>query len=212
MKICGLRTAEAVAATVDAGAAFLGFVFVAASPRFIAPAEAAELAAAVPPGRCRVGLFVDPDDDDIDATLAAAPIDMVQLHGAEPPERVAEVRMRFGRPVMKAVPIGSSDDVAAARAYDPVSDMLLLDARPPKGAVLTGGGGEAFDWTLLSGVRWKAPWMLAGGLTPDNLERASKATDAPAFDVSSGVEAVRGVKDVDKIAAFVAAARRALAA
>ena len=204
-KICGLTTPETVAAAVEGGAAYVGFVFFAKSPRNVDIETARQLAAAVPPGVCKVGLVVDADDAMLDAIDARVPLDMLQLHGAESPERVAAVRARYGLPVMKAVGLRDADDLAAIDRYAGVADQILVDAKPPRGADLPGGNGLAFDWSLLSGRRWPLPWILAGGLTPDNALRAANLTGATQLDVSSGVESAPGVKDAALIAAFLAA-------
>lgn len=208
VKICGVNTPGALAAAAGAGADFVGFVFFPASPRAVTPAEAAAISAAHPGGPARVGLFVDPDDAMLAATLALLPLDLVQLHGAETPARVAAVRARFGVPVMKAIGIGDAADVATIPAHAAVSDRLLLDAKPAPGAALPGGNAHAFEWALLAGVRVGRPWLLAGGLTPGNVAAAIRAAGAPGVDVSSGVERARGVKDAALIGDFVAAARR----
>jgi len=208
VKICGLSRADAVAAAVAGGAAFVGFVFYPRSPRAVTPETAGRLAAAVPPGIVKVGLFVDPGDDAIAATLAAAPLDLLQLHGEETPERAATIRARFGRPVMKVLPVAEADDVAEADRYVAVVDRLMFDAKPPtRPDALPGGNGLPFDWRLLAGRHWPVPWMLAGGLTAATVAEAVRLTGAPAVDVSSGVEDAPGVKSVAKIAAFLAAAR-----
>lgn len=207
VKICGLSRPEDVAAAVGAGAGYLGFVFFPRSPRAVTPAEAAALAAAVPPGGARVGLFVDPDDTLLDTTLASAPLDIIQLHGRETPARVSEIRTRTGLPVMKAVGIAAPEDLAALWDHGLVADLLLVDAKPVPGAVLPGGNGLAFDWRLLAGRRLLKPWFLAGGLTAANVAEAIRLTGAPGVDVSSGVESAPGVKDAALIAAFVAAIR-----
>ena len=206
VKICGLREAAHVTAAVEAGARYLGFVFFAKSPRAVLPAQAALLGRDVPPGVARVGLFVDPDDALLDEVLGVAPLDMIQLHGAETPQRVGQVRSRFGLPVMKALGIAEPADLGAIWSYGTVADMLLIDARPPRDAVLPGGNGLAFDWRLLVGRRWPRPWLLAGGLTPDNVAGAIALTGAPGVDVSSGVETAPGVKDAGLIRDFVAQA------
>ena len=209
VKICGLSTEATVAAAVAGGAAFVGFVFYPPSPRAVTPARAGALAAAVPAGIVRVGLFVDPTDEALAATLAEAPLDMLQLHGRESAERVAAVRRRFGLAVMKAVPIAAAEDFAAAAPYLDVADRLLFDAKPPRRAgALPGGNGEAFDWRLLAGRAFPIPWMLSGGLTAETLAEAVRQSGAASVDVSSGVETAPGVKDRAKIAAFLAAARR----
>lgn len=206
VKICGLREPVHVAAAVEAGARYLGFVFFPKSPRAVTPAQAAELAGAVPPGIARVGLFVDPGDALLEQVLAQAPLDVIQLHGRESPARVAEVRSLTGLPVMKAVGIAGPEDLPALMDYGLVADMLLVDAKPPKDAVLPGGNGLAFDWRLLVGRRWLRPWLLAGGLTPGNVAEAIRLTGAKGVDVSSGVESAPGQKDSALIRAFIAAA------
>ena len=207
-KICGLSTAETVAAALEGGAAYVGFVFYPRSPRNVDPTKVAALCEAVPEGVMRVGLFVDADDADIERVLALAPLDMLQFHGSEPPARVAEARRRFRRKVMKAVPIAEPADVAAAEPYLAVADMLLFDARPPRrDGALPGGNGLAFDWRLIAGRQWTLPWMLSGGLTAATLPEAVRLTRAPIVDVSSGVESAPGVKDPAKIREFLAVAR-----
>lgn len=207
-KICGLSTEEAVAAAIAGGAAYLGFVFYPPSPRAVTPFGAAGLCANLPAGVARVGLFVDADDALIEAALAAAPIDILQLHGSETPERVAETRLRFGRPVMKAVAVAGPQDALGAARYEDVADLLLFDAKPPRRPdALPGGNGLAFDWALIAGRKWRRPWMLSGGLTAELLPEAVHISGAAAVDVSSGVESRPGVKDPGKIRAFLAAAR-----
>jgi phosphoribosylanthranilate isomerase len=206
VKICGLREAAHVDAAVRGGAAYVGFVFFAKSPRHVALSDAARLAAAVAPGVAKVALTVDADDAALDALLAEVPVDMLQLHGHESPERVGEVRARYGLPVMKAVGVAGEEDLPALEAYGRVADQILVDAKPPKGADLPGGNGLAFDWRLIAGRRWPVPWMLAGGLTPDNVSEAIRLTGARQVDVSSGVESAPGVKDSVRIAAFLKAA------
>jgi len=186
VKICGLNAPDAVAAAVDGGARFVGFVFFPASPRVV-----------------KVGLVVDADDDALEAIVAAAGLDMLQLHGHETPQRVAAVRARFALPVMKALPIAAAADVEAAHAYEGVADRLMFDARPPKGATRPGGNALAFDWELLAGRRWAVPWILAGGLDAGNVAEAVRTSGAPAVDVSSGVEDAPGVKSLEKIRAFL---------
>lgn len=207
VKICGLSDPAHVAAAAAAGAAYLGFVFFAKSPRHVVPGRAADLAGVVPPGLCKVALTVDATNAELDAILAALPADMLQLHGAESPARVAEVKARYGLPVMKAVGVAEQADMAAIDTYSEVADQLLIDAKPPKGAELPGGNGLAFDWHLLAGRKyWRRPWMLAGGLTPENVALAIDCTGARQVDVSSGVETAPGVKDEGLIRAFLAAA------
>jgi phosphoribosylanthranilate isomerase len=203
-KICGISTPEAAAAAMAGGASFVGFNFFPKSPRCITPKRATELAHNI--SVRKVGIFVDADDAAIDAALPA--LDLLQLHGHETPERVAALRARSGKPVIKAVPIAVPADVASARRYEAVADWLLLDAKAAPGAPLPGGNGVPFDWTLLVDAAWSRPWMLSGGLTPENVSAAVAATDAKVVDVSSGVESAPGRKDVARIAAFLDAVRR----
>ncbi len=206
VKICGLSQAEHVAAAVEAGARYVGFVFFPKSPRHVTPQAAARLAQEVPPGVARVGLFVNPDDTLLQDVLALVPLDMIQLHGDESPARVAEVKSRFGLPVMKAVGVAEPADLDALWDYGLVADMLLVDAKPPKDATLPGGNGLAFDWRLLTGRKWLKPWLLAGGLTAANVAEAVRLTGAQGVDVSSGVETAPGRKDPALIRRFVEAA------
>jgi phosphoribosylanthranilate isomerase len=208
VKICGLREVADVETAVRAGAAYVGFVFFPKSPRNVTLGEAARLAAAVPPGVAKVALTVDADDATLEAMLAAVPIDMLQLHGHESPDRVAAVKARFGLPVMKAVGVAGEADLAALEAYGRVADQILVDAKPAPGAELPGGNGLAFDWRLIAGRRWPVPWMLAGGLTAENVGEAIRLTGARQVDVSSGVESAPGFKDPVKIEDFLEAAHR----
>jgi len=208
VKICGLNAPDAVAAAVEGGASLAGFVFFAASPRNVSPELAADLMAAVPDGILKVGLVVDADDRALDAILRHAPLDLLQLHGDETVERVAEIRERFERPVMKVVAISGPEDIGRAHAYEAVADRLLFDARAPKGATRPGGNALAFDWRLVAGETWRLPWLLAGGLTAETVAEAVRVSGARAVDVSSGVEDAPGRKSPDKIRAFLAAARR----
>lgn len=207
VKICGLRTAADVEAVARAGAAYAGFVFFAKSPRNLSIAEAKLVALAAPTGLAKVALVVNADDAALEAILSQVPIDMLQLHGAESPERVSEVRTRFGLPVMKAVGLSGEADLAAIMDYSLVADQLLIDAKPGSGTDLPGGNGLAFDWRLLVGRRWLRPWMLAGGLSAQNVAAAIRLTGARQVDVSSGVEVAPGVKDAALITAFVRAAQ-----
>jgi phosphoribosylanthranilate isomerase len=207
-KICGLASEAAVAAAVEGGAAYVGFVFYPPSPRAVTPECAAALCRAVPAGVTRVGLFVDADDAAIAAVLAAAPLDLLQFHGHESPARVAAAKRHFGRPVMKAIAVAAAEDVAAAAEYEAAADLLLFDAKPPRRAdALPGGNGLAFDWRLIAGRSWRLPWMLSGGLTAALLPEAVAISGARIVDVSSGVERRPGDKDPAKIRAFLAAAR-----
>ncbi len=206
VKICGLRTVADVKAVAVAGAAYMGLVFFAKSPRNLTLAQARELALAAPVGLAKVALVVNADDAGLDALTEALPLDMLQLHGNETPERVAEIRARYGLPVMKAVGVADEGDLTALFDYSLVADQLLIDAKPPKGAALPGGNGLSFDWRLVAQRRWLRPWMLAGGLSPENVAEAIRLTNARQVDVSSGVESAPGVKDAGLIRAFVQAA------
>ncbi|WP_395541092.1 phosphoribosylanthranilate isomerase [Neotabrizicola sp. sgz301269] len=208
VKICGVRTEAELRAVAAAGAAYVGLNFFAKSPRFVTQAEARALAHAAPEGLCKVGLVVNADDAALDALVEAVPLDMLQLHGSETPDRVAEVRARYGLPVMKAVGVADEGDLAGLLEHALAADQILIDAKAPKGAALPGGNGVAFDWRLVAQRRWIRPWMLAGGLTPENVAEAIRLTGARQVDVSSGVESAPGVKDAAKIAAFTAAAHR----
>ncbi|GHA50460.1 N-(5'-phosphoribosyl)anthranilate isomerase [Amylibacter ulvae] len=206
VKICGLSNVETLNAAVTAGAAYVGFVFFKKSPRHVLIEQARTLAQTVPVGICKVALTVNADDAFLDEMLESVPIDMLQLHGSETPDRVADVRTRYGLPVMKAVGIADADDLPAIGEYAQVVDQLLIDAKPPKNADLPGGNGLAFDWRLIAGRRWAVPWMLAGGLRPDNVAEAIRLTGAQQVDVSSGVETTPGIKDEKMIAEFIRAA------
>lgn len=207
VKICGLTAVRDVLCAVEAGAAYVGFVFFARSPRHVTPEQARALALEVPPGVAKVALTVDADDASLDALCARVPLDMLQLHGHESPARVAMVRARFGLPVMKALGISEAGDLAQIDAYAAVADQLLIDAKPPPGATRPGGNAAAFDWGIIAGREWPLPWLLAGGLTPGNVAEAIARTGARQVDVSSGVERAPGVKDPDLIRAFIAQAR-----
>lgn len=209
IKICGLSTPDAMTAALDGGpgygADFVGLVFHPASPRHVEIEVAAYLAAYVPDAVKVTGLFVDPDDRMLDQILKNVRLDMIQLHGNETPSRAAEIRGRYARPVIKALSIAAPEDVSAAALYKDAADWLLLDAKGTPD--MPGGGGVAFDWGLLDGFQSPRPWLLAGGLTPENVAEAITRTQAPAVDVSSGVESMRGVKDPAKIRAFIRAVR-----
>jgi len=206
-KICGINDPVAMQTAVAAGAHFVGLVFYPPSPRAVTPDEAAALTALVPPGVTRVGLFVDAEDAAIDAVLSAAPLDMLQLHGKEPPERVAALKRRFGIAVMKAIPVAGEDDLTRADGYRDVADWLMFDAKPPKDMTnaLPGGNALTFEWQLLAGRQWSLPWMLAGGLNSGNAAEAVRLSGAHVLDTSSGVEDSPGKKNPDKIRAFLAA-------
>ncbi len=210
VKICGLRDSAGLTAAVAAGANYVGFVFFPKSPRNIEIGQAAMLAQTVPVGVAKVGLVVNADDALLDALTEAVPLDILQLHGSETPERVSAIKARYGLPVMKAVGVADATDLLQLDAYGRVADQLLVDAKAPKDAVLPGGNGLAFDWRLIAGRRWPVPWMLAGGLTPENVADAIRLTGAQQVDVSSGVESAPGVKDAARIAAFCKAAQQSL--
>ncbi|NDR59497.1 phosphoribosylanthranilate isomerase [Aliiruegeria sabulilitoris] len=203
VKICGLTRPQDLLAVASAGAAYAGFVFFAKSPRHLEVEAARALALEAPVGLAKVALTVNASDAELERIVEAVPLDMLQLHGSESPERVAELRARFGLPIMKAVGVASEEDLPALVEYGRVVDQLLVDAKPPKGAELPGGNGLSFDWRLIAGRRWPVPWMLAGGLTPGNVREAIQLTGARQVDVSSGVESAPGVKDAARIAAFV---------
>lgn len=208
VKICGLTAPDHVRAAAEAGARYVGFVFFPKSPRHLEIDAAAKLAQLVPAGIAKVALTVNASDEELDNILASVPLDMLQLHGKETPARVSDVRERFGLPVMKAVGIAEAEDLSAIDLYSEVADQLLIDAKPPRTSELPGGNGLAFDWRLLAGRKyWQRPWMLAGGLTPENVAEAIRMTGAKQVDVSSGVESSPGVKDLIKIREFLSAAR-----
>ena len=206
VKICGLRTEADVLAVARAGAAYIGLNFYPASPRYVTLALARSLALAAPVGLCKVALVVDADDAMLDAIVEGVPLDMLQLHGHETPERVAQVRARYGLPVMKVIGVREAGDLAGLLDHSTIADQIMIDAKPAPGA-LPGGNGLAFDWRLLAGRRWLRPWMLAGGLTAANVAEAVRLTGAAQVDLASGVESAPGVKDAAKIAAFMAAVR-----
>ncbi|SHH02054.1 phosphoribosylanthranilate isomerase [Cognatiyoonia sediminum] len=207
IKICGLTTAEDIDATARAGAHYVGFNFFPKSPRYVDLDRARELAVTVPVGIAKVALVVNAENDALDQLVDRVPIDMLQLHGSESPERVAKVRDRYGLPIMKVLGIASEEDVSKVDLYSDVADQLLLDAKAPKDAALPGGNGLTFDWTLLANRKyWTKPWMLAGGLTPENVAEAIARTGARQVDVASGVESAPGQKDAGLIEAFCRAA------
>lgn len=207
-KICGITTADALTAARDNGAAYVGFIFYPRSPRYVTPQEAGALARETGLTRA-VGVTVDLDDAALAEIVETAEIDLLQLHGQEPPERVADVRARFGLPVMKSIPVARAEDLARADEYQDAADRLLFDAKPPKDKAdaLPGGNALAFDWQLLAGRRWSKPWMLSGGLNADNIAEAVRISGALEIDVSSGVEDRPGVKNPEKIKALLEAVR-----
>lgn len=207
-KICGLTDAVSVETAMAGGARHIGLVFFPKSPRNIAPAAAAELSRLASTTTSVVGLLVNPSDALLEDVVTQVPLNLLQLHGEETPARVAEIRARWNIPVMKAIPLATAEDLAAVPAYEAVADRLLFDAKLPKGVLgLPGGNGLQFDWTLLAGRQFARPWMLAGGLTPENVVQAVQATGAPAVDVSSGVEDRPGHKSPARISAFLDALR-----
>ncbi|HZF33821.1 MAG TPA: phosphoribosylanthranilate isomerase [Candidatus Angelobacter sp.] len=209
-KICGVNSRAALDAAIAGGAGFVGLNFYPPSPRALTAEAAAALAAAVPPVVAKVGLLVDEPDERIAEILARVSLDMLQLHGKETPARVDDIRRRFGLPVMKAVKIAEAADLAVADRYIGHADWLLFDAKPPPEmtGALPGGNALSFVWQLLAGRTWPSPWMLSGGLTPENLAEAVRISGARVVDVSSGVETQPGQKDPAKIAAFLAEAAR----
>lgn len=206
VKICGLSTAEDIRVAAEAGARYVGFVFFPKSPRNVTIQQARDLAVDVPLGVAKVALTVNADNDLLDAITSAVPLDMIQLHGNESPERVTEVKARYGLPVMKVVGLSSADDLTRIADYETVADQILVDAKAPKDADLPGGNGLSFDWRLLEGREWAVPWMLAGGLHAGNVAEAIARTGARQVDLSSGVESAPGVKDPAKIREFMQAA------
>ncbi|WP_299676768.1 phosphoribosylanthranilate isomerase [uncultured Roseobacter sp.] len=207
VKICGLRTADEVTAVAKAGATYCGFTFFEKSPRCVTLDDARDLALGAPVGLAKVALTVNADDAFLDALTSQVPLDMLQLHGSEPPARVAQIKARYGLPVMKAVGVADASDLPKLESYFPVADQILVDAKPPNGGALPGGNGLTFDWRLIAGRRWPVPWMLAGGLTPDNVAEAIAITGTKQVDVASGVESAPGVKDLDLVRGFVTAAQ-----
>ncbi|HVY99848.1 MAG TPA: phosphoribosylanthranilate isomerase [Dongiaceae bacterium] len=208
-KICGLKTPETVKAAIDNGADFVGFNFFKKTPRYVEPEIAAALGRALPGRVVRTGLFVDDDDARIAAILAVVPLDLLQLHGSETPERVAAIKAKFGLPVMKVIKVRDAADIARARGYEAVADRLLFDAQPPATMkdAMPGGNAVSFDWTLLRGFRSPLPWMLSGGLNAGNLAEAVRLSGAAAVDVSSGVEDRPGEKNVNMIKEFLELSR-----
>jgi len=209
IKICGLKTDDAVAAALKGGATHVGFIFFPKSPRYVETAEASRLAAAARGTAKIAAVTVDLDDAALESIVSTLQPDILQLHGSETPQRVRDVKERFGLPVMKALPISGPGDLAAVERYRAVADRLLLDAKPPKGAALPGGNGVAFDWRLLAALDDDVDYMLSGGLNADNIADALRAARPRGIDVSSGVESAPGVKDIARIASFFAAVRAA---
>ena len=208
VKICGINSRVALEAAVNHGARFVGFIFYPPSPRYVAPEDAAQLAALVPPHVTKVGVFVDPDPVEIDDTLLHLPLDVLQFHGTESPRNMDELRLTFRLPVIKAIKVAEASDVEYARSFEGHADYLMFDAKPPVGqpGLLPGGNALSFDWQLLAGQNWKTPWFLSGGIHAGNLATAVRQSGATLVDISSGVEVRPGLKDPDKIAEFLALA------
>ncbi len=209
-KICGLNSAPAIEAAVNGGARYLGLMFYPPSPRYISPEDAAALFADVSGDVKKVGVFVDPDDATLDRVLSTTPLDMLQCHGQEGPDRLDEIKRLSGLPVVKAIKVASAEDTDRAEAFQESADWLLFDAKVPEDLpdALPGGNGLAFDWQLIAGRDWRLPWMLSGGLEAEVLAEAVKTSGAVVIDVSSGVEDKPGVKSPERIKAFLEAARR----
>ena len=208
VKICGLTEPEMVVRAQDLGAAYVGFIFYPPSPRAVDVAAATDLMALVRPPTRSVGLFVDASDAEIDGVLEHVPLDVLQLHGLETPDRVRAIAAHTGCLTMKALRVEVEADLAPVDEMADAADMLLFDARPPRDAAWPGGHGLPFDWRLLQGLRLAKPWVLAGGLKPDNLAAAVQLVRPPIVDVSSGVESAPGLKDPAKLAAFLETARQ----
>lgn len=208
VKICGISEPKTLQTAIEAGARFIGLVFYPASPRAVSFDTAFHLARAMPTGVRSVGLFVDPSNELLEQTLGGIGLDMIQLHGNESPGRVAEIKSRYNIDVMKAIRVASKNDLREFEGFEAAADWLLFDSRPPK-ADLPGGTGHSFDWNILADQSFKKPWMLGGGLNIDNVGEALSILKPNAVDVSSGVESTRGIKDPDKIKAFIQAVKQA---
>ena len=208
VKICGITSQQLMRDVGNAGAQYAGLVFFEKSPRNLSLDKARSIALEAPTGLAKVALVVNPSDRFLDSLTTTVPLDMIQLQGSETPQRVSEIKQKTGLPVMKAIGIAEQDDLKKLDVYATVADQLLVDAKPAKDAILPGGNGSAFDWSLLQGRRWTGPWMLAGGLNPENVAQAIAITGAQQIDVSSGVEIRPGEKDKQKINAFVRAAQK----
>lgn len=208
IKTCGLSTPESVNTAIRNGVDMIGFNFFDRSPRYVPYDTARALASQVTGETTRVGLIVDFSDQEIAALMSEVPLDMLQLHGRETPDRVSRIRKMCGRPVMKALPVATSSDLACASAYRDVVDYFLFDAKPPKGSDRPGGNAVSFDWTLMRAYEPGVPWLLAGGLNLDNVVTAIKASGAPGVDLASGIESRPGVKDDGLIRSFIQAVRR----
>ncbi len=195
VKICGIKTYDAVNAAVKGGAAYLGFNFFQKSPRFVTPEAAAQLAPLVPPSIQKVALFVDPSDAELEDTLAVFNADIIQLHGMESPTRVAEIKRIYSKPIIKAIAVSHVDDIEETVAYENIVNWFLFDARAPKGSEIPGGNAEVFDWNIMKDYASALPWFLAGGINASNVKQATTQSGARMIDVASGVEITRGQKD-----------------
>ncbi len=211
IKICGLNTEKSVAAALDGGASHVGFIFFPKSPRNIAPEDAGRLRQAAIGRANAVAVTVDATDSELERIISTVKPDMLQLHGKEAPERIGEIKQRFGLPVMKALAISTADDLNRIAPFKGIADRFLFDAKPPAGSQLPGGNGVSFDWTLLSKLPAGLDYLLSGGINSENVAEALRMTNPPGLDISSGVERTPGVKDPALIAAFFAAVRRASA-
>ncbi|RED15703.1 phosphoribosylanthranilate isomerase [Parasphingopyxis lamellibrachiae] len=207
VKICGLTSVEAIEAAAEAGAAYAGFVFFEKSPRNVVPREAPALVKHVPKTMKRVGVFVEPSDSLLERAIVAGRLDIIQLHGDERPERLKSLKARHKVEIWKAIPVSTASDLERAKRYRDDANLILFDARTPKASRLPGGMGIAFDWKLLNKFKHKAPWGLSGGLNADNVAEALAITGATMLDVSSGVESEPGIKNPDKISAFMEAVK-----
>ena len=206
VKICGLSTPETLQTAIEAGARFIGFVFYEPSPRNVSFDIAWNLARTVPTGIRSVGLFVNPEDEFLEHMVSGIQLDMIQLHGDETPGRINEIKQRFTMPVMKAIRVSTEEDLKDIKGYEAAADWLLFDAKP-KNAKLPGGTGESFDWNILADRTFSKPWMLAGGINEENVTEALSILHPNAVDISSGVESSPGIKDPDKIKAFIKAVK-----
>jgi len=206
-KICGITAPDALTAAIDGGAEFVGFVFYPPSPRCVSPGEVLRMTEARGISVRKVGLFVDPTNKELEDVLNRVPLEMIQLHGSESPDRATEIKMEFGLPIMKALSISNSKNVSKAMEFEGYADWIMFDAKAPRGSSRPGGNARSFDWGLLSAIDISVPWMLAGGLTAANICEAVTTSDAKAVDVSSGVESRVGQKDPKKISEFLAAVK-----
>lgn len=205
IKICGITEPITLKAACDAGADFIGFVFYPPSPRAITPQNAAPLIESLPSHTKSVALFVNPTDEQLETTLRESPVDFIQLHGTEDPERVKAIKTRFKLPIIKAIGVNTSEDITIARTFEDSADWLLFDHKPT--TTDAGGTGQSFDWSLLQNQTFKKPWMLSGGLTAENVKIPIRLVSPTAVDISSGVESTRGVKDTNKIKALITAVK-----